>query len=154
VPLVRTSRFGEIEARDDQIYTFPEGLPGIEAKTFVLLDQWLQATDKPDVALILADPYALVPDLELSPRLEELRVIDPGDGKSLVWRVIVSRGPTADQLTLNLFAPVVLNPAKRLGMQVPLVGSSFGTKEVWPLVRTSSPEAGSDTVVLETQEAP
>lgn len=135
---VESTRFGSIEPREDQIYTFPEGLPGLTGKHFILIEKtarvfWLQSAEDPAVALLLVDPKLLVPDLAIPSKLEELRPIEPGDGSGLVHRVSVKSGEAPGELTLNLFAPIVLNPSKRLGMQVPLVGSSYGTRQVWPL---------------------
>src|SRR5688572_27922137 len=133
---IESTRFGAIEPREDQIYTFPEGLPGLIGKHYVLIEKgaayWLQSCEEAAVALLVVDPKILVPDLAIPSKLEELRPIEPGDGSGLVYRVTVKSGEAPGELTLNLFAPIVLNPSKRLGMQVPLVGSSYGTRQVWP----------------------
>lgn len=136
---IETTRFGALELSEESVFTFPEGLPGIEGKRFALLERgprlaWLQSLSEPAVALLLVDPGPLRPDFAFSPRPEEAAIVDPASATGgLIVRVIAwGDRQDARRLLLNLFAPILLNPVRRLGMQLPLVGSSFTTREVWP----------------------
>ena len=146
---VETTRFGQVEIPEDSLITFPEGLPGFDGKLYVLIHSeenptihWLQSASDPDVALVLMDPLTLDPDYTISPRPQELRPIQPGDDPSqtILCRVIVRSGEREGELMANLFAPVLFNVAKRLALQLPLVGSKYGVREVWP----RSPSADND----------
>jgi flagellar assembly factor FliW len=156
---VASSRFGTLEVRDEQLYAFPEGLPGVHGRRFALLSVppesdgfwprlppvlWAQSLDEPSAALLLVDPTKLVDGFTSEPRREELTLLEL-DEAAPVCRVAAWTGPEGE-LLLNLFAPIFFNPARRLGLQVAVVGSSWGTREVWPVQRPSEAHTGSDTV--------
>lgn len=138
---IQTARFGDIEVDDDKVLTFPEGIPGFVGKRYVLVHdvrnpaiQWLQSGEDPAVAFLIMDPIQLRPDYVAAPKNEEIRLIDPGEEpeKTVVVRVIVRSAEKKGELYVNFFAPLLFNVEKRLGMQVPLVGSSYAVREVWP----------------------
>jgi flagellar assembly factor FliW len=152
--IVNTSRFGEVDIPDDSVITFPEGLPGFEGNTYVLIHSdenpevnWLQSASDPDVAVIIMDPVNFRPDYELAPRPEELKLIKAANGheKKVVYRIIIRSGEKPGQLYLNLFAPLIFNVADRLGMQLALVGSDFSIREVWNAPDETDSEAQKQT---------
>ncbi len=136
-----STRFGEIEVSEDQIYHFPDGLPGFNSKrfTFVACEgnpalEWMQSLDEPEVAVLTVDPQKLAVNYNARPKPGELKLIQPCDDGSepLRYRVTVRHGADAGEALVNLFAPILLNPDRMLGMQVPLVGSGHTVREVWP----------------------
>jgi flagellar assembly factor FliW len=136
-----TSRFGSIEVDDAKVIDFPEGLPGFESRRFTFLHdvnnpivQWLQSLDEPEIAVMTIDPVDLLIEYEPKPKDGETRLIRPVPDASdeLIYRVIIQPGPEGGTLLVNLFAPVYVNVDRRLGMQVPLVGSGYSAREVWP----------------------
>jgi flagellar assembly factor FliW len=139
--IVSTRRFGALEVADDAIITFPDGLPGLEGKRFVLIQiddapgaQWLQSATDPDVALLIVDPVELDPEYRVDPRPHEL---DPIGAPSVVagvveCRIVVGPGPTPGELRMNRLAPLLFNVETRLAMQLPLVGSAYSARDVWP----------------------
>ncbi|MEQ8273195.1 MAG: flagellar assembly protein FliW [Deltaproteobacteria bacterium] len=149
---VENTRFGSLDIADDKIITFPEGLPGFEGKRYAFVHdvehpvvQWLQSIDEPDVALMTIDPVDLGVVYEPKPKPGETRLIRSGDkDDEIIYRVII-RVPEEhpDHLYLNLFAPVYINVDRRLGMQVPLVGSGYNVRELWPPEELSQ-TAGKD----------
>ncbi len=146
---LETTRFGEVEIPDDRVITFPEGLPGFDDnKLYFLIHSydnptvhWLQSASDPDVALLLMDPLTLDPSFSVTPRPEELRPIGAGDdwADSVLTRVIVRSGEHDGQLFANFFAPVFFNVDERVAMQLPMVGSKYSVREVWP-----RPEAANE----------
>lgn len=150
---VEKTRFGTIEIADDKIITFPEGLPGFEAKRYAFVHdeqhpvvQWLQSIDEPEVAVMTVDPVDFLVEYNPQPKPGETRLIrpDPDAEDELIFRVIIRRGDVEGQLYMNLFAPVYINVDRRLGMQVPLVGSGYSAREVWPPATEGEPTAGND----------
>lgn len=137
---VRTTRFGDLEIAEEFVYTFPEGLPGFDGKQYVIIQnednpvvQWLQSTHDPGIALMMMDPLLLEPRYAYNPRPNELAPIRSETVDSGVeCRVIVRRGDREGELYANLFAPVLFNVGERRAMQLPLVGSQWGVREVWP----------------------
>ena len=139
---IETTRFGVQEVPDNSVIRFPEGLPGFQGRAYVLLHrdespmiEWLQSVDEPGIALMTVDPADLL--IEYRPKVKpaELQAIHPDDGEDkLMYRVIIRRGEEPNTLFVNLFAPVFFNVERRLGIQVPLVGSGYSVREVWPPV--------------------
>lgn len=136
-----TTRFGALDVADDRVLTFPDGLPGFTAKRWALIDEpsspevvWLQSVDEPAIALLLLDPAKLALSYAPTPRPTEIRAILPTDGASepIAVRVVVRPGERPGELYVNLFAPLLVNFARRLAMQIPLVGSGYGVRDVWP----------------------
>ncbi len=137
---IETTRFGVQEVPDDSVVRFPEGLPGFQSKAYVLLHQeespmveWLQSVDDPSLALMTVAPTDLL--LEYQPKVKsaEIQAIHPEDGlEKISCRVIIRRGDVDKTLYVNLFAPLFFNVERRLAIQVPLVGSGYSVREVWP----------------------
>lgn len=141
---IQTTRFGELEVADEDVIEFVEALPGCPGKRYALLERelpphvrWLQSMDKPEIALVLVDPNALLPDYDGRPKPDEIRDLCPNPSSAKRW-VIASSGETSDSLILNLFAPIFVNPEQRLALQIPLVGSSYSTRAPWPPAGGSS----------------
>jgi flagellar assembly factor FliW len=140
---IETTRFGELEVGERDIYTFPEGIPGFEQdKRFTLvglkgLDGFacLQCVDRGELGFIIVDPFEFFPDYEFSlpdTDAEQLGVEDPGDLS--VWTIVTTRD-RLESATVNLVAPVVLNVRTRIGKQVILVDTNLGTRHA--LFRTT-----------------
>ncbi len=85
---------------------------------------------EPGLAFLLVSPFVFVPDysFELSEAdKEELEIQDQVSVYS-----IVTIQAEANKSTMNLLAPVVLNPDKRMGKQVVLHQSSYETRHlIW-----------------------
>lgn len=137
---ITTPRFGELEIPDDTVVTFPEGLPGFRSKNWVIfvreetpMIEWLQSIDEPDIALMTMDPIQdLLLEYNPEPKAGELGPIQVAGVEEAVARVIIRNAEVPGRLSVNLFAPLFYNVDKRLGMQLPLVGSGFGVGELWP----------------------
>jgi flagellar assembly factor FliW len=114
-----------IDPRPENTIRFPDGIPGFErCRHFVLLMRddvpplgWFQALDAPHPAFLVIDPRLVLPTYRciLSP-LDRLRLdVTPDD--ALVWLAIAT--PGADEaITVNLRAPLVINPRVMTGYQV------------------------------------
>lgn len=147
---VETTRFGTLEVSEDKVIYFPKGIFGFPQLTrYIYLDRgeqdgpfaWLQAVEDPDVAFIVIDPRLLKPDYSVrvsAGEVEELQLKDPSQAQIFV---IVNVPGQLQNATANLCGPLIINPAKRLGMQLvldndqyplryPIFGSSVKTEVV------------------------
>jgi flagellar assembly factor FliW len=119
--------FGRITVSEDQIITFPSGLPGFPGlRRYALLHDHLklpfyclQCVDNPSLAFLVTEPAALVPDYR--PKngandLKELRAASPDDLHMLVTLTIPPGRP--GEMTANLMSPLLINPVQGLGKQV------------------------------------
>lgn len=129
--------WGEVEVQEKDIYQFPKGLPGFEEETEFALIPWedtpfsyLQSVREKDLSFLLVSPFTFVTDysFELSEvDKEELEIAEQVSVFSLV--TIHSQ---ANKSTMNLLAPVILNPESRLGKQVVLHQSMYETRHlIW-----------------------
>lgn len=136
---LQTTRFGEIEVSEEQLWTFPEGLLGFgSVRQYVLLEhpggtgefEWLQAIEQPHLAFALVNPLLFLPDYKVNVRTIDLASIQLTDmAKGVVKTIIVIRkNPT--RISANLQGPLVFNPENRLAKQLVLMEGSYSTRHV------------------------
>lgn len=158
---VQTSRFGVLEVEEEQILTFPEGVPGFNGRRYFLVPEpaggrgadatsrwdWLQSVDEPEIAVLVVDPASILPAYPIEPKAADVHAIQPPDdgtgSRKLTCRLIARQGEKPNEVLLNLFAPLFFNLERRMGMQVPLVGSGYTVREVWP-PRPAEPRPAAD----------
>jgi flagellar assembly factor FliW len=119
------SRFADAEVDPRDVVEFPDGLPGYEgSRRFVLLDvadlaplRVLHAVDAPDPCFLVVDPKCALTTYrcEISPA-DRLR-LGAADDRGLVWLAIVTV-LEAGAVSVNLRAPIVINPGRMIGRQV------------------------------------
>ncbi|MCL6601870.1 MAG: flagellar assembly protein FliW [Paenibacillus sp.] len=132
---IKTAAWGSMEISEEQVYHFPKGIPGFQEELdFALIDleegqfAQLQSLQTAELAFLLADPFVFYPQYEFDlPQndMDELQIKD-----SVVIRSIVTIKNPLDQSTLNLLAPVVLNPDTRMGKQVVLHKSAYQSRHL------------------------
>ncbi|HET9029741.1 MAG TPA: flagellar assembly protein FliW [Candidatus Aquilonibacter sp.] len=140
-------RFGTCTFNATDVIRFPWGLPGFpnlhrwlalnvdDQNSFV----WLQSLDDVNVALPTVDPYFIFE--EYDPKLPAyataaLEIENPSDF-TILSVVVVTKD--AEDMTMNLFAPLVINLRTRTGRQVVLENSGFSVRQ--PIPRKSLPAA-------------
>lgn len=131
---VETNRFGTIEVADDDVVTFPDGVPGFRGRRqMVLLGAgqlpgaidfdghhslfWLHDVHDPDLAFLTIVPWSAYPDYDIDIPPDEVDDADPDD-LCILAIVTVRRENGGVRLTSNLLAPVVIDTARRVGRQV------------------------------------
>lgn len=131
-----TTRFGAFDVPQQDIVTFPDGIPGFEqCRRFVLIlaDELsplscLQALDPPYPSFLAADPASLRPDYLPQLTDADRHALEASDGP-LLWLTILT--VSLHEVTANLRAPVVINPATMKGRQVLLEGDTYPVR--WPV---------------------
>lgn len=119
------TRFGVFTGRARDVVTLVEGLPGFEnCRRFFLLSSptieplmCLQGIEGPRPSFLVIDPRLADPEYRC--RLDDLqaRRVGADNATVLLWLAVV-RLSDADDATVNLRAPLVVNPAKMRGMQL------------------------------------
>jgi flagellar assembly factor FliW len=114
-----------VEPRPEDIIAFPDGLPGFEScRRFVVMApddaapfQCLQGLDAPAPAFLTIEPGLALKRYRrvLSP--SDRQRIECQESDTLLWLAIVTVGPD-DTKTVNLRAPIVINPRLMVGFQV------------------------------------
>ena len=124
---IETLHFGAIDISEEDIISFPEGVPGFEdVHQFILLDTGgndttlfcLQSIDKPDVCFVVTDPFVIyngyTVDVE-DPDLAALNITNP---EKVLTLVIVVIPENIQDARVNLKAPIIINIEGKLGKQV------------------------------------
>jgi flagellar assembly factor FliW len=144
---ITTLQFGEIIIDEKEVFVFSQGLPGFEGHPRYIFLQpdpespfvLLQSVEDPDIAMVLTNPFVFFPDydFELSEgMLKEMEIESAED--VTVWSTVSVRGQ-AEEATLNLLAPIIVNVKSHRGKQIILHGSSYSTKH--KLAHSESSEA-------------
>lgn len=118
-----------VEFDADSVIKFPAGLPGFETCIrFKLFHEegkpsinWLQSLDMPEVMFSLRDPALLNVSYEVRLSDDDEKLIEAAPGDDLQLALIVYKDDQEKNkeaaLKTNMFAPIILNISKRLGMQ-------------------------------------
>ncbi|MHB8125587.1 MAG: flagellar assembly protein FliW [Desulfitobacteriaceae bacterium] len=123
---IESTRFGELDVPEVQLFNFPHGIPGFpEEKSFayILHDaespfSFLQSTKEANLTFLLVDPFAFFKDYEFVLEEEVTKDLELSQ-KNLpqVFLIATLKGKLAE-MTVNLRAPLVLNEVNRTGRQV------------------------------------
>ena len=118
-----TRDFGEVEVKEEDIFTFDERIYGFEdySRFIMLYDDefsgeyvWLQSAEEPGLCFIIANP-SLIPDYK--PDFMEEAAKTLGNGTFEYWVMMVVRDNIIDS-TVNLKRPLIINLETRKGMQL------------------------------------
>ncbi len=133
-----TARFGEVSVLKEQILSFPRGLLGLpHAQRFVFLHRddsqgpffWMQAVDDPRLAFVVCEPQQFFPDYQVPLSREQQEFLSIQAAEKGVVCVILVVPSDPQRITANLRGPVVINPARRLGLQLVLAGDEYSVHE-------------------------
>lgn len=112
----------------DKVIHFPRGLAGFEDLVdFTLLQLQpgaplliLQSIKRPEVGLLVADPYSFLPSYPVlvGEAEQKLMQIKETDETAILVTVTIPPGQP-EKAMLNLTGPIVINHHARLGLQIP-----------------------------------
>ncbi|RJQ55741.1 MAG: hypothetical protein C4526_03060 [Nitrospiraceae bacterium] len=120
---LNTSRFGTLEAQEDKIINFPEGLVGLpDLKRFIIVDhkdtplKWLQSVDDPDMAFIVSPPDVVSIDfsIELDRTVREFIRLENDNDLVVLVIIRVSGG----DVIANSQGPLLVNVRNMRGVQI------------------------------------
>jgi len=115
----------ETEITVSEAVTFPDGIPGFEScRNWVVMAaedatplRRLHAIDGADASFLAIDPRAVLDNYRCDLSVADRRRLGGGDSDPLLWLAIVMMEP-GGALTVNLRAPIVINPKTMTGQQV------------------------------------
>ena len=107
------------------VVRFPHGLPGFEAcRGFVLMTseafgplQCLKSVEGPETSFLVIDPRRVLPEFRCDLSEPDKRRLRVTDEATLLWLSLVTI-EIDGTITVNLRAPIVINPAQMVGHQV------------------------------------
>ncbi len=121
------TRLGDFELEDNEIITFPNGIPGFEhLKKFAVISLeetkpifWLVSLEDETIALPIIDPWLIKEDYEIELSEDELKILNVEDPSDIViWCVVTIPFGKPQEATVNLRAPIIINLKSGIGMQV------------------------------------
>jgi len=133
---INTTRFGELQVKNEDIINFPEGLLGFEtlAQFFVVdpgdstLILWLQSIEDASIAFPIIEPKIFKPDYvaKLLPNdMNNVQLDNICDAKIYSILTIPSDITT---MSANLKAPIVINNNKKFARQIVLQDNKLSVK--------------------------
>ncbi|ASA24492.1 flagellar assembly protein FliW [Paenibacillus donghaensis] len=131
--IIETQSWGKLEVNKEQLYHFSKGIPGFDDETdfalIALADTpfwYLQSVKSDGLAFLLGDPFTFYPSYEFElpdDEAEELAI-----GSEVIVRCILTLKEQTEHSTINLLAPIVLNPVTQTGKQIVLHRAPYHTK--------------------------
>ena len=133
-------RFGECTYAQGDIIEFPWGLPGfpnlrrwlaltVETQSSFV---WLQSLDDVAVALPTADPYLIFEDYDPKIPAYAAAALEIENAADFTLLGVVVVTGAAEEMTMNLFAPILINLRTRKARQVVLENSGFSVRQPIP----------------------
>lgn len=137
--IIRTSRFGEVEIEEDKTILFPEGIPGFEGEQrFILLNEglegtpfwWLQSAAMEELCFLTVEPARVFPEYDFEIPVDVRQLLRVADFPTLqALAILTVRDGDLAKATVNLKAPVLVNPEANLGVQLILEHERFGIRQ-------------------------
>ena len=133
---IRSELLGEIEIPEESVIDFPQGIFGFpDAHGFVVLPAerdgfyWLQSLEFSALTFMALDPFVHVAGFSVDLAEGELGTLLPAEPKDIVVLSIVTlpRDPDGTP-TANLQGPVAINVSRRVGRQLVIQDSEYGTR--------------------------
>lgn len=135
--VLKTVRFGELTFDETQVVHLIGGLIGIPGTDRVLVLQpggmgplyWLQSVERPEVAIVIADLAQVAADYRpVIPKQELLELGADQPEQALLFGVcVLAEDP--QKSTVNLRAPLVVNPIQKRGRQIVLDNEQYPLRQ-------------------------
>ncbi len=138
---IATSRFGMLDAPEEQLVEIEGGLLGFpDASRYVrvpVVDTegwlWLQSVDDPELAFLAISAFRFFPDYDVDLSDADAAAIgltDPTEAEVFALVTVTrSADGTVEGITANLLGPIVVNSRAALARQVVLADSPYSTRE-------------------------
>lgn len=128
-----TTRFGELEVQENELFQIPEGILGFESlKNFFFVDPndqtlilWLQSKEEAALAFPIIEPKIFNPDYSLKLLPSELESLDLKDLTEASVYCILTIPKQVTEMSANLKAPLIINNKTRKGRQIVLQDSKL-----------------------------
>ena len=135
--VIATTRFGQVEIKNEDILTFTEGLLGFaDLKKFVLLDDpsdeifaWLQSCDAGAIAFPLLEPEIFSDNYNVTMSKSDMEALKVKEQKDAHYFSIITIPEDPTQMTANMKAPIVINMKEKLARQCVLQDNNLAIRE-------------------------
>ena len=130
MPSISTKQFGIVEFAEEDIFEFPNGLPGFESeRRFLCIERpalrpvvFLQSVEHTDLCFITLPARSVDPGYQLEVAPEERTILGLASAQAPFWDqslacLAIVCLPSQGAPTANLLGPVVLSRETRKGVQ-------------------------------------
>jgi flagellar assembly factor FliW len=130
MPSISTKQFGIVQFAEEDVFEFPNGLPGFESEQrFLCIERpalrpvvFLQSIAQTDLCFITLPARSVDPGYELEVAAEERKVLGLAAAEAPVWDqslacLAIVCLPSDGSATANLLGPVVLSRETHKGVQ-------------------------------------
>jgi flagellar assembly factor FliW len=137
MPSFKTVRFGELDYRDDDIVTLPDGLLGMPTlQRWLILEmgddvpmKWFQSLDRADFGFPVCQPEFFHDGYAADVPHDVRQRLGGGAAEELVTLIITTVHPGGERVTGNLMAPMVIDTTTRRGAQLVQESDDFGIRQ-------------------------
>lgn len=135
--VIKTSRFGLVELKSEDVLTFNEGLLGFQdLRQFVLLDDpnddifaWLQSCELPSIAFPVLEPELFGHKYAVNLNRTDLESLKMQADQTPAFLSIITIPDDPTQMTANIKAPIIINLEKKIARQCVLQDNHLAIKE-------------------------
>jgi flagellar assembly factor FliW len=140
------TKLGSFEVEESKLITFPRGILGLEDyKKYIILDhpgtdvlKWLQSVEDTDIALPVILPEVFFPDYRPQFLKEDLLHLEIRSPEEALVLCIITVPQDPQKATVNLKAPVVINPHRRLADQIIAENEEYKVRQPLNLEKIAS----------------
>lgn len=134
--IVNTKRFGPVEIMNDQVITFVRPILGFEELSKYIVVQseedrrpfeFLQSIEDENLTFIVTDPFVFFKNYEFQLDSHWIEALGVESEKDVQVMVVVTVR-SAEDISCNLRAPIVLNRARSVAAQIVLDNGGYSTK--------------------------
>lgn len=147
--ILEKTRLGKLEYNSEDVFTFQEGLLGFQDfQKFLILQhraasafRWLQSIEDPTLAFLIVNPLVYLSDYVIPDVFIESTGLKIGERNSAdIFTIVTIPHAKAEEATVNLAAPLIINNITRNGKQIILDDESFSIKYKIDMTTPKSPE--------------
>jgi flagellar assembly factor FliW len=121
-----SSRFGDLETKEEKIINFPDGLVGLpDLKRFIIIDhkdspiKWLQSIDDSDMAFIVSSPdIIMTSEYSINLDMTVRKYLQLENDNDLVVLLILR--VEGEEVIANFQGPLIINAQNMRGAQIVL----------------------------------
>jgi len=134
---VPTTRFGEVEVDDNDVFELASPIPGFPKTTnffFIQKDnikpfKWMQSVQEPELTFVVVEPYHFFHDYVPQISIYDANEIGASTVEEMTLLVIVVLPEDLTKMTANLRGPLILNRNTRQMKQVFIDSDKWGVRE-------------------------
>lgn len=129
---IDSERFGVIEISEEDVITFPLGIPGVPFNRFIIKEliepvKWLIAIDDTDAAMLIVSPFKYFPNYSFELNDETVSILEAKSEEELEVYVALLQHDLG--VAANLKSPFVINKRTKIGVQILIEDERYSFRE-------------------------